>query len=333
MINLKMLKLIFFQSLRQGLFVALFLLAILSNAQSKLWIPSDSLAIFASEIISTGLNERDMALSPDGKELMYTVVLANSTFTSLVSRKIRNGKLSDPVSPPFTGKYSDLEPVYSIDGNRLYFVSNRPLDQKSSMVKDFDIWYVDRLSSGWSEPKNLGAPVNTASDEFYPSMTKSGRLYFTAGYNSGKGGEDIFYSDFQNGIFLPPLSLSDSINTRGNEFNAFISPDERFIIFSSVRKGDLGRGDLYISTSDGKGTWSQARNLGPLVNSTRLDYCPYVSPDGKTLYITSERITVPKQYSGSQSYDQLKTRANSAGNSLGDIYYISLDRILKAFVK
>ena len=73
----------------------------------------------------------------------------------------------------------DLEPFITYDGLRLYFASNRPLSKKDLEPKDFDIWYTDRSckSCQWSEPVNIGLPINTSGDEFYPSVTKKNNLY------------------------------------------------------------------------------------------------------------------------------------------------------------
>ena len=60
----------------------------------------------------------------------------------------------------------------------------------SDSVKDYDIWYLQKKGDGWEGPFNLGAAVNTDKDEFYPSLTKYGNLYFTR--NNDDRGDDIF---------------------------------------------------------------------------------------------------------------------------------------------
>ncbi|MFO8022218.1 MAG: hypothetical protein R6U65_07115, partial [Perlabentimonas sp.] len=109
--------------------------------------------IFAPNLVSTHMAERDAALSPSGDEFYYTI----SSYIHQVivfTKKSANG-WTEPQVAPFSGIYSDLEPHFSTDGNRLYFASNRPLVEGGE-TKDFDIWYVDRKDKGWSDPINIG---------------------------------------------------------------------------------------------------------------------------------------------------------------------------------
>jgi Tol biopolymer transport system component len=298
-------------------------------AQSSLQLDQAPLRaeLLGNGVISTGMNERDFAISPDGKELYYTISTPQSTVQTIVWMKQNSpGKWSAPEVVPFAGMYSDLEPAFSTDGKRLYFSSNRPVT--GSDPKDFDIWVVERSGAGWGEPKNLGTPVNTAADEFYPSAARNGNLYFTAAYPQGPGKEDIYVAAWTNNQFNKPVALDTGVNSKLYEFNAFVDPDEKFILFTSFgRKDDTGRGDLYISTRNSAGQWTTAKNL-KLVNSSRLDYCPYVSPDKKTLFFTSERSQLPVRFEEAATYKKIKAVNEQPMNGTGNIYWISLEAVL-----
>ena len=117
-------------------------------------------------------------------------------------------------------------------------------------TKDFDIWVVSRTSvnNAWSAPKNLGAPINTAMDEFYPAITNSGNLYFTLDNPELKQRDNIYVSELRDGKYTTPKALGEGVNTASYEFNAFVAPDESYLIFSGYnRKDGLGSGDMYIS--------------------------------------------------------------------------------------
>ena len=169
--------------------------------------------------------------------------------------------------------------AFSPDGQWIYFSSDRPISGNEK--KDFDIWRVKRLPSGkWGEPENLGPNVNSAKDEFYPSVTRSGNLYFTAELPQGRGSEDIVVCKPDGTGFGKPELLPEDIDTKFDEFNAFIDPDEQFILFSSYgRENDMGGGDLYMSRKDAQGNWLPSHHLPVPLNSGSLDYCPYVTPD------------------------------------------------------
>lgn len=282
--------------------------------------------------ISTKLSERDFALSPDGTEIFYTLQMPLASFqTILYSKKQSYGRWTKPIIAPFAGQYSDLEPAFSSDGSKLYFASNRPL--AGDKIKDFDIWEVERTQTGWGEPRNLGAPINTDMDEFYPSITNSGNLYFTAAYKTAVGKEDIFVAYNEAGKFKTPVPLDTAINSKTYEFNAFVAPDESYIIFTSYgRENDKGRGDLYMSVKGAAGKWLPAKNLD-IINSDRLDYCPFVSADGKTLFFTSERNKLVRSYPAKAvTMDELTGIMNGPKNGSGDIYWVSFQKVIE-FVK
>ncbi len=315
--------------MKKVLIITCFLFPYLIKAQINFNMPPASASLFAEGIISTGLSERDFALSPDGKEIFYTLQSPQGIFqTILHMSKDAKGVWSKPAVASFAGSYSDLEPTFSPDGKKLFFVSNRPLS--GTTVKDFDIWVAEKENGRWGDPKNLGVPVNTSEDEFYPAIGKSGNLYYTAAYKSNAvGKEDIWLSKWENGKYQEPVALDTAVNSKLYEFNAFVSPDEDYIIFTSYgRADDKGKGDLYMSMKDDSGNWQPARNL-TLLNSERLDYCPFVSFDKKILFFTSERHALKTSYPAAATYESLKKDFTSPLNGGGNIYWISFDKVLE----
>ncbi len=296
----------------------------LAQSSSPPGVPS----LFQEGVISTNLNERDMAISPDGNEMFYTLTAAQNSFSSIIYRKkLGNNTWTEPVIAPFSGMYADLEPAFSTDGSQLFFSSNRPLTGKT--VKDYDIWVVTKVGGVWNTPENLGSPVNTDADEFYPSVSSSGNLYFTAEYSKSTK-EDIHVSHRVNGAYTKSIPLDTAVNSSFWEFNAYVSPDEKFIIFTSFgRKDDQGGGDLYISTKDSDGAWKPAQNL-KILNSAKLDYCPFVDADKKALYFTSRRHDMPSQYEKPVSFQELSKHYNGASNGSDNIHWVSLDTVMNS---
>jgi Tol biopolymer transport system component len=288
--------------------------------------PPSEVALLGEGNISTFLNERDFAMSPDGNEIYYTISTPRSTVQMIVfSRKIKGDQWTSPEIAAFSGTFSDLEPAFSADGKTLYFASNRPVSGEK--IKDYDLWKVHRAGSNWGPPENLGPVVNSTGDEFYPSVTKNGNLYFTATFENGVGKEDIFVSTLQGLNYQKPVPLDTAINSKLFEFNAFVSPDEDYILFSSFgRKDDAGGGDLYFSMKDLNGKWLPAVNLKAL-NSPDLDYCPYVSPDGKTLFFTSLRNALPKSFAPRANYQKFVQAFMGIENGNGNIYWVDFKKI------
>lgn len=270
-----------------SIFIALFLFYTQNGygqIQLKLDTPSSIPKIFAPNIVSTKLNQRDITISPDGSEIYYTIF--NSGFDGNIYFIEKTGdEWSLPTVAPFSGADKDLEPAFAFQGNRLYFSSRRG-------SSDYDIWYVEHDNNGdWSEPINVESPVNTSQNEFYPSVANDGSLYYTAEYSHGFGGEDIWYAKFVDGAYQTPIPL-ENVNSDTDEFNAFVDPNERYIYFGSFGRPDgFGGGDIYLSSMGANNTWNEPINLGEFVNSNRLDYSPTVSPNGRYLFFTSERGT------------------------------------------
>jgi hypothetical protein len=316
-----------------GLIVGFALLLSCQNPDDKrvianlfLLANADSSVVFAPSFVSTHLAERDAALSPNRKEFYYTI--SSYTRPTIAFIKWMDSGWCLPKVASFSGVYSDLEPHFSPDGNRLYFVSNRPLEQGGEL-KDFDIWYVERTENGWSEPINLGEPVNTPANEFYPSIAKSGTLYWCATRSDGIGGEDIFYSKLVNGQYQAVQALSDSINTESDEYNAFVDPHERYVIFTSHGWGaGQGRGDLWISYRKPDETWTRPVNMGEAVNTPFMEYCPFVSHDGKHLFFTSDRVN-QTCIKSPVTYEDIIYFSHQPTNRLSSIYVIEADIIDK----
>jgi hypothetical protein len=286
---------------------------------------------FLPDVFTQFPGVRDLAISSTQDEAYFTAQSYLGEISVILDIRKENGMWSQSKIASFSGKYQDLEPFLSPDGLRLYFASNRPLNTSETKTKDFDIWYVERESQAteWSEPVNIGSPVNSESDEFYPSISDNGNLYFTSNAAGSKGKDDIFFSKWENGRYSTPVSLSDSVNSEGYEFNAFISPDESFIIFSGYNREDgLGSGDLYISFKNADGTWSKAKNLGSEINSDKMDYCPFVDLNSRILYFTSKRSRLDYGTSGFAAVSDLLTEIDKYENGLSRIYQVSVQQML-----
>ncbi len=305
-------------------FFALFIFITSSFAQEKKTVKP-----FLPEIITSLSNVRDIAISADHNEIYFTL----QPFTHKVSFivKLKKTKLgwSSPEIVDFSGIYRDIEPFLSHDGLRLYFSSNRPVNSTDSLPGDYNIWYVERKSNDdkWSNPINIGSPVNSEADEFYPSLGLSGNLYFTAERENTKGKEDIYICTRKKGKYSAPASLNSSINSKGYEFNAFIAPDESFIIFTAYgRKDCLGGGDLYISTKNKEGVWQPARHLGNEINSSAIDYCPFVDKNG-VLYFTSKRNALKNYYPKRLNFNDFWKEVNQYENGLERLYHFDLKKL------
>ena len=277
---------------------------------------------FAKHIFSQFSNVRDFTISTDENEAYFTLQSLTREISVIMKIEKKDNHWQEPQISNFSGQYTDLEPFLSPDNLKLYFVSNRPISKDSSNTKDMDIWYVERqsITDNWSEPKNIGAPINTDGDEFYPSVSSNGNLYFTTIKKELESEDDIFVGKFDKQNYLEPEILGEGVNTKGAEYNAFIAPDESYIIFGGWRRADgIGSGDMYISKND-NGEWKTAENLGDKINSKYMEFCPFVN--NGTLYFTSRRSNILVKDNGFSNTEELITEINKYDNGSSRIYQV-----------
>lgn len=257
-------------------------------------LPGRTPEVFAPGIVSTSLDELNSVFSPDGLEFYFCV--RNMGASSLFVMKCAKGVWSRPEPLPFAGPYNDIDVSLSPDGRQLFFCSNRPVPGQAGPKEDYDIWMCKRQGETWGSPVHLGAAVNSARDDFFPVATKSKSLYFNS-QRAGPGTNDIYICRWVDGTYAPAEKLGPEINTAAREFDAFVAPDESFIIFSSERPEDDRFGDLYISFKTPGGAWAPAKNMGKGINSLGPEFGTSLSPDGKYLFFTHQtfpRVTRDK---------------------------------------
>jgi Tol biopolymer transport system component len=279
--------------------------------------------VLAPGIISTGGFESHPAFTPDGRTLYFVKSSPSFTFWTICVSHFANGRWGEPEVAPFSGQYSDADPFITRDGAHLYFISTRPVTPGGE-AKDLDIWVMDRAASGWTPPRPLPAPINTAGAEWFPTVASNGTLYFGSDRPGGQGRTDLYRAGFVDGRYGDAENLGAVVNSDRNDFEPFVDPDERFVIFMSGRAGGQGL-DLWV-TYNRAGTWTPPANLGATVNSPGSEYSPALSPDGRTFFWASTRETFD---TGGRrlSYRELNDRLTRPGNGLGDIYQIDLSAL------
>lgn len=157
------------------------------------------------------------------------------------------------------------------------------------------------------EPFNLGPAINTKYHEYFPALTADGAtMIFSRVIDKN---EDFYISQKdKSGQWGTSVPMSDVINTKNyNEGAQSLSPDGMYLYFTGCNRPDsFGSCDIYVSHKNGK-TWDPPFNLGAEVNSNCWDSQPAISPDGSTLYFSSNR---PGGFGG---YDIWKTNLKDDG--------------------
>ena len=141
---------------------------------------------------------------------------------------------------------------------------------------DAYFYFIDKTANGWTSPKSLGDDVNSIDTHWQFTVAANENLYFL----SRGQGIVVSVSDGDAHLKPVPLKLEDGSDLQGG--TPYISPDESYLLFCA-------NDDLMIGYRLSNGKWTTPRNLGPDINSTQLDICPRVSPNGKYLFFISRR--------------------------------------------
>ena len=277
--------------------------------------------VFAPGLIGTGGFERDLAITPDGREIYFGVAGPAYQYTTIAVTRLIDGRWTEPEVVPGLDdpRYLHLEPALSADGNTLYYLSTRPDTAAGVSPGNQDIWYLTRTPEGWSAPRNLGAPINSAAPEYFPSVTRDGTVYFTREEPGSRAGS-IWRARRSGSGYLPPEKLPPQVNSGRSQFNAFVAPDESYAIVPIDGRSDsIGGSDYYVVFRDSNDRWSEPINIGPAVNTTgSQEFSPYVSPDGKYFFFMSSRLARPERL----TFRGLRDLQESPGNGNADIYWV-----------
>ncbi len=282
--------------------------------------------IFAPGLISTGLSTRDLAMTPTGEEIFFCVEVGGYTYSSILHTKRVDGHWTAPEVAPFSGNpaHHEIEPHVTPDGRKLYYCSDRPDLANGQTEGNSDIWVVDRTSDGWGEPYNLGAPICTEAPEFFPSVTNDGTMYFTRADPETRA-NSIWRSRLEAGQYQEPEQLGPEVNAGRTRFNAFIAPDESYLILGIFGLADtFGATDYYVCFRSPDDTWTEPINLGDTINTEGgFEFSPYVSPDGLYFFFMSSRgRDADDPLTGTLTFDRLKQIHTSPQNGNAGIYWV-----------
>ncbi|GHA72119.1 hypothetical protein GCM10007389_27270 [Pontibacter akesuensis] len=185
--------------------------------------------------------------------------------------------------------YSEHSPVISSDYNYLLYTSRGEKSTGGKEARDGefyeDIFETTRIGEDeWAQtrivPGNLNSAGHDASIQLFDNDTK---LLLYQSVNNG----DIMVSERQpDGSWGTPTSISDKVNTRDFESDAYITPDGQTLFYSTSHYSENGDLDIYTIKRNANGTWGNPRSLGNTINTPFDDDSPYLSSDG-TLYFSS----------------------------------------------
>jgi Tol biopolymer transport system component len=240
-------------------------------------------------VVNSPLRDAEPTFTADGNTMYFNCFgRGGRAGNDICVTRRDGGDWSQPevVESVSTEQYTEVEPLLSPDGSRLYIMSDRP-----GGLGGFDIWVSELVDGDWSEPENLGAPINSpyADHCLYFAGPDWDVAFWTSTRPGGYGGNDIWTSERVDGVWQEAVNLGPNVNTAATEHHSLPSPDGESLYVTAVRPDGLGGEDIYVTTRRADGVWGPLVNLGSAVNSAAHDRCPAFSPDYRTFYFDSER--------------------------------------------
>ena len=193
--------------------------------------------------------------------------------------------------------------MLSFDGTQLLFTRKMPMGngyhKECLLVAQWE-------GAQWAAPQPLAFadfPEDIDPGAAFISADGS-KLYLTGCGWSRNSSCDLYVSRWNDGQWSTPDALPDHINTQNWESQPCVSSDGRELFFVSRRSGNA---DIYRSVRHADGTWGEPQNLGEPINTKGTEMAPFLHPDGRTLYFSSDK------HVGMGGFDLFMSRRNDDG--------------------
>jgi outer membrane protein OmpA-like peptidoglycan-associated protein len=229
--------------------------------------------------------EEFVKLNPEGIRKVFEI-FQEDFFVSV--KKNEFWSFAQELGNPINSKQSEGAQSLTSDGSTMFFTACNRKDG----LGHCDIYSSSLEIVNWTEPVNIGSPVNSAGWDAQPSISPDGKtLFFISDRENGFGGKDIWRSTlFPDGKWSIPQNLGEKINTSGDEQSPFIHFDNKTLYFSSNGHLGMGGSDIFRSTLLPDGTWSEPLNLGFPINTSADEIGFIVTANGEKAFFSSDRF-------------------------------------------
>ncbi len=180
----------------------------------------------------------------------------------------------------------------STDGQTIIFTrkgkkTKHTINQRNAQEEDFYRSIKDK-DGNWMRALRLGPLFNTNGNEGAMNISPDqSKMVFTACYRKdGFGRCDIYQTWKKGNHWQTPMNIGPPVNTGNWESNACLSSDGKTLYF--VRRMGRGNSDIYTAELQQDGSWGNVKSIGDIINSKGSEMTPFIHPDGKTLYFSSD---------------------------------------------
>lgn len=187
----------------------------------------------------------------------------------------------ESLGPLYNSSFNNFNPVLSMNENAMAYMSEQ---------RFYDAVFFMEIENGrFSNPINITPQIQSDGDQYVTSLSRDGTKMLLSKISSFDA--DIMISDYEARRWTRSRNIGKPINTKFFESHACFSPDGNTIYFTSNRRESLGGMDIFVSTLNEDGNWTEPLNLGETVNTDLNEETPFICEDGKTLFFSSQGHT------------------------------------------
>lgn len=210
------------------------------------------------------------------------------------SDAMKNPVPFDPVNlgDSINSGFDDYWPYLTADDQTLVFtrdISGGSNEFSFMRTGQEDIYITRKVNGKYAKAKAIGPPINTSHNDGAECISADGRYFFFSGCGraEGEGDCDIYISKKDGNVWTKPVNLGPPVNTGKWESTPSLSADGKTLYFATNRKSGKGKMDIWAATLAKDGGFSPPVNLGDSINTSDDEFAPFIHPDGKTLYFSS----------------------------------------------
>ncbi|MCC9074472.1 OmpA family protein [Flavobacterium sp. F-65] len=228
----------------------------------------------------------------------------NQYFTDLYTSEIKaGGEMGKPelFSKTINSKFHESTPIFTKDGQTMYFTRNNYLDHKkgkdSKQVTLLKLYKATLTEKDWGNVIELPFNSNDYSVA-HPALSLDEKtLYFASDMPGTLGQSDLFSVAINSdGSYGVPMNLGKTINTEGRETFPFVSGDNELYFASDGHPG-LGGLDVFVSKMR-YDKFGEVQNVGAPINSSQDDFAFLIDSKNRNGFFSSNRA-------GGKGYDDI----------------------------
>jgi outer membrane protein OmpA-like peptidoglycan-associated protein/tetratricopeptide (TPR) repeat protein len=178
-------------------------------------------------------------------------------------------------------------PVLTADGEQILFTKR---DGTGNYDKEDIYTSYKKADDGWTPPQSIAQTINSPYNEGTCSVTADGNIliYTSCDAPDTNGSCDLYVAYKVNGTWQRPTNMGPKVNSRSWDSQPSLSADGRLLFFSSNRRGGFGGSDIWYSIRQKDGSWSEAKNLGAVVNTPKDEISPFMFFNNEILFFASD---------------------------------------------